>query len=55
VTTIIENAPDQAWLTRGLLHHADFAVTERHYNHARQIEAARRWAALLDNLAGGPK
>ena len=50
VTTTLEQAPDQAWTTRGLLHHAGYETAERHYNHARHIAASKAWADLLDRM-----
>ena len=50
VTTTMEAAPDQAWTTRGLLHHAGFETVGRHYNHARQLSAAEAWSGLVDDL-----
>jgi integrase len=33
-----------------ILGHADHRTTERHYNHARSLEASRRHAAMLADL-----
>ena len=53
VTTTIEQAPDQTWTTRGLLHHAGYETAERHYNHARHLAASTAWADLLDRMRAG--
>jgi integrase len=50
VTTLVREAPEYARLTRPLLAHASYGIVERHYNHARAIEAGRDFAAVIDGL-----
>lgn len=49
-TTLVTASPAEARLSRGLLAHASFGISENHYQHARHIEAARAWAHTLDAL-----
>ena len=49
-TTLARTSPDAARLTRALLGHSSYRTAERHYNHARGIEAGRDYAAVLDRL-----
>jgi integrase/recombinase XerD len=49
-TTLARMSPDSARLIRPLLGHAGFRTAQRHYNHARGIEAGRDYAALVARL-----
>lgn len=50
VTTLVRSSPQDARLTRPLLAHASFGLVERHYNHARGIEAGRDYAEVINQL-----
>jgi integrase len=50
VTTLVRSSPEDARLTRPLLAHASYGIVERHYNHAKGIEAGRDYAAVIDGL-----
>lgn len=52
VTTLVRESPEHALLTRPLLAHASYGIVERHYNHAKGIEAGRDYAAVLEELRG---
>lgn len=52
VTTLVRESPDHARLTRPLLGHTSYGIVERHYNHAKGIEAGRDFAAILEELKG---
>jgi len=49
-TTLALARPDQALLSRDLLHHADFRMTEKHYLHAQTVEAGRSYADQIDAI-----
>lgn len=51
-TTLARMAPQAARLIRPVLAHAGFRTAERHYIHARTIEAGRDYAALVNRLKG---
>ena len=47
-TTLAYASPESARLTKGLLGHSSFKTAERHYNHARAVEAGRAYGRLID-------
>lgn len=49
-TTLVRTSPDAARLIRPLLAHADHRTAERHYVHAKDIEASRTYAELIAGL-----
>ena len=49
-TTLARELPQDARLMRPLLGQRSFGVAERHYNHARGLEAASDYADILDDL-----
>ena len=49
-TTLALARPEQALLSRDLLHHSDFRMTEGHYLHAQTAEAGRSYASQIGNL-----
>lgn len=49
-TTLARESPEAARLMRPVLAHTGFETAERHYNHARSIEAGRDYAAVLRGL-----
>jgi integrase/recombinase XerD len=49
-TTLALARPEQALLSRDLLHHSDFRMTEGHYLHAQTAEAGRSYANRIDSL-----
>ncbi|MFX3653931.1 MAG: hypothetical protein ACN6IW_00365 [Paracoccaceae bacterium] len=49
-TTLAHYSPQAARLTRGILGHNTFRTAEKHYNHARTIEAGRRYSELVETL-----
>lgn len=49
-TTLVRQSPQDALLVRPLLGHADFRTAERHYIHAKGIEAGRDHAAVIAGL-----
>lgn len=51
-TTLAHHSPDAARLTRAILAHSSFRTAEKHYNHARTIDAGRRYFALIETLKG---
>ncbi|OWY07857.1 hypothetical protein B6V72_18715 [Thioclava sp. F34-6] len=51
-TTLARLSPDAARLIRPVLGHAGFQTAERHYIHAKTIEAGRDYAALVKSLKG---
>lgn len=51
-TTLVRQSPKDALLVRPLLGHADFRTAERHYIHAKGIEAGRDHAAVIARLIG---
>lgn len=51
-TTLARLSPKDARLIRPLLAHAGYGIAERHYNHARGIEAGRDYASVVAGLAG---
>lgn len=50
VTTLVRESPEHARLTRPLLAHASYGIVERHYNHAKAIEAGRDFAAIIEGM-----
>lgn len=52
-TTLIRQSPKDALMVRPLLGHADFRTAERHYIHAKGIEAGRDHAAVITGLIEG--
>jgi integrase len=50
VTTLVRESPEHALLTRPLLAHASFDIVERHYNHAKGIEAGRDFVEVIESL-----
>lgn len=53
--TLVRLSPDDTRLIRPLLAHSSDAIAERHYIHARSIEAGRDHARLIERLTGeGP-
>jgi len=46
-TTIATEDPEQVQLIADLLGHASLAMSERHYNHARSLEACRRYQETI--------
>lgn len=51
-TTLVRQSPKDALLVRPLLAHTDFRTAERHYIHAKGIEAGRDHAAVIAGLIG---
>lgn len=51
-TTLARESPDSARLVRSVLGHSSFETSERHYNHARSIEAGRDYADVLRRRKG---
>jgi integrase/recombinase XerD len=51
-TTLARVSPDAARLIRPVLAHSGFRTAERHYIHAKTIEAGRDYAALVKRLKG---
>ena len=49
-TTLTRLSPDDTRLIRPLLAHSSDAIAERHYNHAKSIEAGRDHARLIERL-----
>ncbi len=46
-TTVTSESPKDARTVRDILGHKGFATMDRHYNHAKMIEASRRYAAMM--------
>lgn len=53
VTTLSRHSPRAATLIRPVLSHCSDKTAERHYNHAKTIEAGRDYAALLATIKEG--
>lgn len=51
-TTLARTSSKGAKLIRPILAHSSTATAERHYNHARTIEAGRDYAALIAQMKG---
>ena len=51
-TTLARMSPQSAQLIRPVLGHAGFRTAERHYIHARTIDAGRDYASLIKRLKG---
>ena len=51
-TTLARISPQSARLIRPVLAHAGFKTAERHYIHARTIDAGRDYASLIKRLKG---
>jgi integrase/recombinase XerD len=49
-TTLTRLSPDDTRLIRPMLAHSSDAIAERHYNHAKSIEAGRDHARLIERL-----
>ena len=49
-TTLARTSPEAARFVRPVLAHAGFGTAERHYVHARTIEAGRDYAAVIKTL-----
>ncbi|SEL92823.1 Phage integrase family protein [Roseivivax marinus] len=49
-TTLARMSPESTKLIRPILGHSSDRTAERHYNHARSIEAGRSYAALVAHL-----
>lgn len=49
-TTLVRESPEAARLVRPILAHSRFKTAERHYVHARTIEAGRDYAKLLKKI-----
>jgi integrase/recombinase XerD len=47
--------PEYVRMAATILGHASFATTERHYNQARSVEAARHFQAVIGNLRAARK
>ena len=52
-TTLARMSPEAARLIRPILAHSGFRTAERHYIHARGIEAGRDYSALVARLRKG--
>ena len=52
VTSLGEENPELVRLGQTLLHHVDPRVTERHYNHARQQHAVKRYQSVIEERRG---
>ncbi len=50
VTEIATNHPEKIGLAPALLHHASLGTTQAHYNQANQLEASRRYNAVLEAM-----
>ena len=51
-TTLARMSPQSARLIRPVLAHSGFATAQRHYIHARTIDAGRDYASLIQRLKG---
>jgi len=54
-TTLARSSPQAARLIRPILAHSGFETANRHYNHAKTIEAGRDYGKVLDALKKGAK
>lgn len=52
-TTLARQSPADTRLIRPLLGHSSDRIAEKHYNHAKRIEAGRNYAKLLTQLTEG--
>ena len=52
-TTIAVDDPKHVRSIMPILGHASMAVSEKHYNQARSLEASRRYQKILDELLAG--
>jgi integrase/recombinase XerD len=51
-TTLARISPESAQLIRPVLAHSGFRTAERHYIHARTIDAGREYASLIKRIKG---
>jgi integrase/recombinase XerD len=51
-TTLARASPEFASGTKAILGHSDHRTAERHYNHARSVDAGRKYANILQDLLG---
>lgn len=51
-TTLTTQSPKDARAIREILGHSGFDTVDRHYNHAKMIDASRRYAGILTSLKG---
>jgi integrase len=51
-TTLARQSSESVSLIQPILAHASSKTAERHYNHARTIDAGRDYATLLSSLKG---
>ena len=54
-TSIALEDPEHVRMAATILGHASFATTERHYNQARSVEAARHFQGVIGNLRAARK
>ena len=54
-TPIAREDPEYVRMAATILSHASFATTERHYNQARSVEAARHFQDVIGNLRAARK
>jgi site-specific recombinase XerD len=52
-TTLCTESPEAARAVRDVLGHKGFDTVDRHYNHAKMIDASRRYAGMLVKLEKG--
>lgn len=52
-TTLVTESPEAARAVRDILGHKGFDTVDKHYNHARMIDASRRYAGMLVKLEKG--
>jgi integrase len=49
-TSIAEGDPEHVGIIRDILGHATLQMAEKHYNRAQQIDSARRYGVVLEEL-----
>jgi integrase/recombinase XerD len=49
-TSIAVEDPDHVQITAGVLGHSSLSTSERHYNHAESLQAARRYQGRIQEL-----
>jgi integrase/recombinase XerD len=55
-TTMTSQSPRDARAIRDLLGHKGFDTVDKHYNHAKMIDASRHYARMLvAKMSGGPE
>jgi site-specific recombinase XerD len=51
-TTVAITSPEQVHILGRLLGHRTIATAQKHYNQARETQAAREWHRVLEGIAG---